>query len=127
MASADRDRLTEVARNHLRVAAGIRISPAVLLELEYLYEIKRLLLPASDIRLKLEKEIGLEVWRQSTSLQDKPLPEVVGLSHDRGGRVARQSRQVRSLVYVGPFHIPAARCLSRGGWRAGSHGSASCT
>ena len=61
IAAAALDRLTEVARKHVRAAAGIRISPAVLLELEYLYEIKRLLLPASDIRLKLEKEIGLEV------------------------------------------------------------------
>ncbi len=41
--------------------ADLRISPIVLLELEYLYEIGRLLLPAHDLRSKLEHEAGVHV------------------------------------------------------------------
>ena len=41
--------------------AELLISPIVLVELEYLYEIGRLTLPAKDILRKLESEIGLRV------------------------------------------------------------------
>ncbi len=41
--------------------AELLISPMVLVELEYLYEIGRLTLPAKDILRKLESEIGLRV------------------------------------------------------------------
>ncbi len=41
--------------------ADLRISPMVVLELEYLYEIGRIKLPAKDILRKLEHELGVEV------------------------------------------------------------------
>jgi PIN domain nuclease of toxin-antitoxin system len=41
--------------------ADLRVSPMVLLELEYLYEIGRIKLPAKDILRKLEHELGVEV------------------------------------------------------------------
>ncbi|MGA3035343.1 MAG: PIN domain-containing protein [Terracidiphilus sp.] len=41
--------------------ASLLISPIVLLELEYLYEIGRIVLPAKDIVRKLESEIGVQV------------------------------------------------------------------
>jgi PIN domain nuclease of toxin-antitoxin system len=41
--------------------ADLVISPMVLIELEYLYELNRIKLPARDIRLKIEHEIGVRV------------------------------------------------------------------
>ncbi len=39
-------------------STGLLLSPIVLLELEYLYEAKRIKLPARDIQRKLEHEVG---------------------------------------------------------------------
>jgi PIN domain nuclease of toxin-antitoxin system len=55
------DRLSPAATHHLDRAANLRISPAVLLELEFLHEIGRVLLSATDIRRKLEIEAGITV------------------------------------------------------------------
>lgn len=44
--------------------AELRISPIVLLELEFLYEIRRIKLSARDIQRKLEHETGLRVCDQ---------------------------------------------------------------
>jgi PIN domain nuclease of toxin-antitoxin system len=55
------DRVSPAALEHLARAADSRLSPAVLLELEFLYEIGRILLPAADIRRKLETELGVTV------------------------------------------------------------------
>lgn len=41
--------------------ADLLISPMMLIELEYLYELKRIKLPARDVRLKIEHEIGVRV------------------------------------------------------------------
>jgi len=41
--------------------ADLLISPMMLIELEYLYESKRIKLPARDVRLKIEHEIGVRV------------------------------------------------------------------
>ena len=41
--------------------ADLLISPMVLIELEYLYELNRIKLPARDVRLKIEHEIGVRV------------------------------------------------------------------
>jgi len=41
--------------------AELLVSPLVLVEVEYLYEIKRLKLPAKDILRKLEHELGLRL------------------------------------------------------------------
>ena len=45
----------------LMQGAELLISPIVLLELEFLYEIRRIKLPARDIQRKLEHETGLRV------------------------------------------------------------------
>ena len=47
----------------------LRISPMVLLELQYLLEIKRIKAPASRIAAALEREIGLQIC-------DSPFPDV---------------------------------------------------
>ena len=41
--------------------AQLLISPMVLIELEYLYEVNRILLPSRDLKLKLEYELGVRV------------------------------------------------------------------
>lgn len=41
--------------------ADLRISPMMLIELEYLYELKRIKLSARDVRLKIEHELGVRV------------------------------------------------------------------
>lgn len=41
--------------------AELLISPMVLVELEYLYEVSRIKLPARDVQLKIEYEIGVRV------------------------------------------------------------------
>jgi PIN domain nuclease of toxin-antitoxin system len=55
------DRLSPIALDHLTLAADRRLSPTVLLELQFLYEIGRILLPAADIRRKLEAEFAVTV------------------------------------------------------------------
>jgi PIN domain nuclease of toxin-antitoxin system len=52
-----------IGRNAIRLIqkAELLISPMVLVEVEYLYEIGRLKLPAKDIWRKLERELGLRV------------------------------------------------------------------
>lgn len=63
------DRLTPVALDHLaRVPSDRRISPAVLLELQFLREIGRIVLPAADVRRKLEAEFGVEVCNLSFAI-----------------------------------------------------------
>jgi PIN domain nuclease of toxin-antitoxin system len=54
------DRLSPTATKHIK-STDLLISPTVVLELEYLYEIKRFTLPALDIVRKLEHEIGIRV------------------------------------------------------------------
>jgi PIN domain nuclease of toxin-antitoxin system len=50
-------KLTDTATAELE-RADIRISPMVVLELEYLYEIKRIIVPSREITSKLHLEIG---------------------------------------------------------------------
>jgi PIN domain nuclease of toxin-antitoxin system len=47
--------------SRLMTRAELLVSPMVLLELEYLYEIARLMLPARDILLKLEHELSVRL------------------------------------------------------------------
>lgn len=49
--------------------ADLLISPMVLVELEYLFEVKRIMLPAQDVYLKVEHELGVRVC-------DIPFPTV---------------------------------------------------
>lgn len=53
-------RISPKARRTLE-HADLRISPLVLIELEYLYELNRIKLPARDVYLKVEYEIGVRV------------------------------------------------------------------
>jgi PIN domain nuclease of toxin-antitoxin system len=62
LAQKSLERISPAALDHLTHAAtDCRLSPTVLLELEFLYEIGRILLPAADIRRKLETEAGVKV------------------------------------------------------------------
>jgi PIN domain nuclease of toxin-antitoxin system len=45
--------------------AGMLISPVVLLEIEYMYEIGRVMLPAKDILRKLDHELGVRLCELS--------------------------------------------------------------
>jgi len=45
--------------------ADLRISPMVLIELEYLHEVRRILLSSREILLKIEHELGVEVCNLS--------------------------------------------------------------
>lgn len=54
------DKISQAASEHIE-NYRIAMSPMVLLELEYLYEIKRTTLPSRDIQLKLERELGVFV------------------------------------------------------------------
>jgi PIN domain nuclease of toxin-antitoxin system len=62
--------LSPSALDALEQESDLRISPMALLELEYLFEIKRLRVPAARIVSSLTTEIGLKVC-------DMPFSEVV--------------------------------------------------
>lgn len=51
------------------------MSPMVLIELQYLYELHRIKLPARDVQLKVEHEIGVRVC-------DLPFPSVASAALD---------------------------------------------
>jgi PIN domain nuclease of toxin-antitoxin system len=51
------------------------MSPMVLIELEYLYELNRIKLPARDVQLKVEHEVGIRVC-------DLPFFSVAGTALD---------------------------------------------
>ncbi len=55
--------------------ADLLISPMVLIELEYLYEIQRIKLPSRDILLKIEHELGVRIC-------DLPFPRVAAVVVD---------------------------------------------
>jgi PIN domain nuclease of toxin-antitoxin system len=61
LAQKSLDRITPAGLDHLAHATDRRLSFAVLLELQFLYEIKRILIPAADIRRKLETEFAVTV------------------------------------------------------------------
>jgi PIN domain nuclease of toxin-antitoxin system len=61
--------------SRLIARAELLISPMVVLELEFLYEIKRVTAPAADIRRKVEHELGLRVC-------DLPFAEVANAALD---------------------------------------------
>jgi len=54
-------------------AADVRISPMAVVELEYLYEIRRIIVRPQDILVKLGAEIGLTVC-------DHPFPAIVEMA-----------------------------------------------
>jgi PIN domain nuclease of toxin-antitoxin system len=62
LAQKSLDRISQPALDHLaNVSSEKLLSPAVLLELQFLYEIKRILLPAYDIQRKLEREFDVRL------------------------------------------------------------------
>ncbi len=60
LAQGDLARISQKAQCVLE-QADLFISPMVLIELEYLYEVKRIKLPSRDVQLKIEHEIGVRV------------------------------------------------------------------
>lgn len=60
LAQGNLTRISPAAQEILE-QADLLISPMVLVELEYLYEVNRIKLPSRDVRLKVEHEIGVRV------------------------------------------------------------------
>jgi PIN domain nuclease of toxin-antitoxin system len=60
LATGKLSRFSSNTRNLLE-GTDLLLSPIVLLELEYLYEAKRIKLPARDIQRKLEHEVGVRL------------------------------------------------------------------
>ena len=60
LAQGSIDRISRKAQGMLE-QADLLISPMVLIELEYLYEIKRTKIPSRDVQLKIEHELGVAV------------------------------------------------------------------
>jgi PIN domain nuclease of toxin-antitoxin system len=60
LAQGDLQRITPAAREHIETAE-LLLSPMVLMELQYLHEIQRILLPARDLLTKLAHELGVRV------------------------------------------------------------------
>lgn len=59
LGAAALEKLSTTAKRYLQ--GSIKVSPIVLLELEYLFEIKRLTVPATDIVRKLRHELSVEI------------------------------------------------------------------
>lgn len=60
LAAGKLSRFSSNTRNLLE-GSDLLLSPVVLMELEYLYELKRIRLPARDIQRKMEHEIGVRL------------------------------------------------------------------
>jgi PIN domain nuclease of toxin-antitoxin system len=60
LAQSELVRISSAARTCIE-ASVLLISPMVVLELEYLYEVGRLLLPARDLQSKLAAELGVSI------------------------------------------------------------------
>lgn len=58
------NRITPLAQSLIQ-QADLLFSPMVLLELGYLYELKRVQIPARDIQLKIEHEVGAHLCELS--------------------------------------------------------------
>ena len=68
LSQGDLGRITPAAEEVLNAADQLLISPMVLLELEYLHEIQRILVPSRDIFLKLEYELQMRVCQLDFSV-----------------------------------------------------------
>lgn len=75
LAGGNLERISSAARGAIEAADDLRMAPMVMLELEYLYERGRILLPARDVLRKLEHEIALRVC-------DLPFPLVAEAALD---------------------------------------------
>lgn len=67
LAQGNLARLSEAAKGVLE-KAELLISPMVLVELEYLYEVNRIKLSARDVQLKVEHEMGVRICELPFSL-----------------------------------------------------------
>lgn len=72
LAQGSLSRIGKKARGVLE-QADLLVSPMTLIELEYLHEVSRIVLPSRDVLLKLEHEIGVRVC-------DLPFPEVASVA-----------------------------------------------
>ena len=67
LGTANLKRVSLAAREQM-AKTDLLLSPVVLLEFEYLFEIKRTVIRAEDVLLKLEFELGLKVCKLDFSL-----------------------------------------------------------
>ena len=100
LAQKSMDRISTVALDHLRhTATDCRVSPTVLLELAFLYEVGRILLPAPDIQRKLGVEAGVTVC-------DLEFPLIVetalreNWTHDPFDRLITAHARANSLAWL---------------------------
>ena len=61
LAQGSLNRIPPKARKVIQTATNLLLSPIVLVELEYLYEVGRILIPAIDVRVKLEHELAIHM------------------------------------------------------------------
>jgi PIN domain nuclease of toxin-antitoxin system len=74
LAQGTLQRISRRAQNALEHGT-LLMSPMVLVELEYLNELKRIKLPARDVQFKIERELGVRVC-------DLPFPAIAGAALD---------------------------------------------
>ncbi|MGH9615381.1 MAG: type II toxin-antitoxin system VapC family toxin [Acidobacteriaceae bacterium] len=74
LAQGNLNRISPKAKDAME-KADLLISPMVLIELEYLYEIQRIKLPSRDVQRKVAYEIGVRVC-------DLPFPSVANTAID---------------------------------------------
>jgi PIN domain nuclease of toxin-antitoxin system len=74
LAQGSLTRISPAVRDVLE-QAELLISPMVLVELEYLYEVNRIQLPSRDVLLKIEHEVGVRIC-------DLPFPLVASVVVD---------------------------------------------
>jgi PIN domain nuclease of toxin-antitoxin system len=60
LANSDLEKISRRALDHIAECA-LLISPMVVLEFQYLFEVKKLMLPPHDLQRKLEHELGVRV------------------------------------------------------------------
>ena len=61
LAQGSLNRISPKAQKAIQTATNLLLSPIVLVELEYLYEVGRILIPAIDVRVKLEHELAIHM------------------------------------------------------------------
>lgn len=61
LAQGSLNRISSKAQKAIQTATNLLLSPIVLVEFEYLHEVGKILIPATDIRVKLEHELGIHM------------------------------------------------------------------
>lgn len=61
LAQGSLNRISSKAQKAIQTATNLLLSPIVLVEFEYLHEVGKILIPATDVRVKLEHELGIHM------------------------------------------------------------------